>query len=207
MGITEFLIVYIVKFIDAFGYPVIVFLMTLESMVFPVPSEAVLPFVGFSISVGGLNFWWSVLAATLGSIIGSIISYYLGVYGGRYALKKWGKYLLLNEHHLELTENFFKKRGEGAIFICRFIPIVRHFISIPAGMGKMNIWKFLIFTIAGASMWNAFLIYVGILLGDNWSRLENYTGIIDIVVLLALVLLIIYFINKARKKKKNINVV
>jgi membrane protein DedA with SNARE-associated domain len=202
MGITEFLIKYVVAFISWGGYGTIVFLMALESMIFPVPSEAVLPFVGFSISNGDLNFWLAISAATLGSMIGSILSYYIGLYGGRYALKKWGKYLLLNEHHLEVTENFFKKRGDGAIFICRFIPIVRHLISIPAGMGKMNIFKFLIFTFLGAGIWNTFLTYIGILLGDNWSHLEKYTGVMDIIVLTSLFFIVLYFIYRSKRKKQ-----
>ena len=201
MGITEFLIEYIVAFISWGGYGTVIILMMLESMIFPVPSEAVLPFVGFSVIGGHLNFWLSVLAAIIGSMIGSIISYYIGFYGGRYALKKWGKYLLLNEHHLEITENFFKKRGDGAIFICRFIPIVRHLISIPAGMGKMNMLKFIVFTFFGAGLWNTFLIYIGTLLGDNWSRLEKYTGVMDIIVLTILVLIIFYFIYRSKRKR------
>jgi membrane protein DedA with SNARE-associated domain len=203
MGITEYLVTYITQFIAAGGYPTVAFLMVLESMVFPVPSEAVMPFAGFLVSTHVFNFWYALLASIIGSIIGSLISYYIGAWGGRFALKKWGKYLLLNEHHLEVTERFFQKHGESAIFISRFIPIIRHLISIPVGIGKMNIFKFSLFTIAGAGLWNAFLIYVGMLLGRNWTKLEHYTKIMDVLVLIVLLVGIGYWIYKIIKKKKN----
>jgi len=200
MGITEYLVGLITQFITAGGYSTIIFLMTLESMVFPVPSEAVMPFVGFLVSIHVFSFWYALLVSVIGSVIGSLISYYIGVYGGRTVLKKWGKYLLLNEHHLDVTENFFNQRGESTIFFSRFIPIIRHFISIPAGIGKMSISKFLIFTILGAGMWNAFLIYVGMVLGRNWQNLEHYSKVFDVLVIIILIIGIGYWVYKKRKK-------
>lgn len=202
MGITEFLIEYIVAFISWGGYGTVFFLMVLESMVFPVPSEAVLPFVGFLIASGDFSFLWSMVAATLGSLVGSLLSYYLGAYGGPYALKRWGRYLLLNQEHLARTEKFFSQRGEKAIFICRFIPVVRHLISIPAGIGKMNLGRFLLFTVLGAGLWNVFLTYIGLLLGENWTRLESYTAWFDVVILVALFFLLAYFLYQNKKKFK-----
>ena len=199
MGITEGLIIYITQFIATGGYGTVVLLMAMESMVLPVPSEAVMPFVGFSVSSGVFNFWPALLVATIGSIIGSLVSYHIGAYGGRPIIKKWGRYLLLNEEHLLITEKFFQKYGEAAIFISRFIPVIRHLISIPAGIGKMNLFKFSLYTVVGAGLWNAFLIYVGIILGENWTKIEHYTKFIDTFVIIAILFAFAYWLYKIRK--------
>jgi membrane protein DedA with SNARE-associated domain len=145
-----------------------------------------------------------VIFSTLGSIIGSLISYYIGKYGGNPLVKKYGKYVLLDEHDLEKTEKWFGKRGERTIFISRFIPVVRHLISIPAGIGKMNIWKFSIYTIFGAAMWNAFLAYLGYILGENWESVRKYSEYISISVAMVLIICCIYFLRKHIQNKKNI---
>jgi len=206
MGITQWIANIAVAIIAATSYPGILFLMMLESMVFPVPSEAVMPFAGFLIADGKLSFVGVVIAATLGSIIGSLISYAMGYYGGKPFINKFGKYLLLDTHDLDVTVRFFEKRGSLTIFIARFIPIIRHLISIPAGMGKMNLVKFSIYTIAGAAMWNAFLTYLGIKLKDNWTEVMKYSHTIDIFVIVAFALVVAYYgykIYKSRKKSSN----
>ncbi|MFH0896252.1 MAG: DedA family protein [Bacteroidota bacterium] len=202
MGITEFLAGYIVAFIASTGYWSVFILMVMESMVFPIPSEAVMPFAGFLIADGQFTFAGVIIVSTLGSIVGSLISYYLGAWGGRPIVEKWGKYLLLEKHQLDMTEKFFAKRGEITIFICRFIPIVRHLISIPAGMGKMNIWRFIIYTAIGAAMWNAFLTWVGFELKNKWDEVMKYSGTVDIFVLIALILVVIYYIYSFLKNRK-----
>jgi len=169
MGITEFLVVYITAFINSTGYLSIFVLMTFESMVLPVPSEAVMPFAGFLVASGRFSFSGVIAVSTIGSIVGSTISYYVGSKGGRPLILKYGKYLLLNNQHLEMTEKFFTKHGDITIFISRLLPVVRHLISIPAGMGKMNIYRFLIYTIIGAAIWNGFLTWVGYVLKNNWG--------------------------------------
>jgi len=205
MGLTEFLVPLIVAFIKSIGYAGVLILMMLESMVAPVPSEAVMPFAGMLIGDGQFTFAGVIFFSTLGSIIGSLISYYLGYYGGRPLVERFGKYLLLNKHHLDVTENYFKKKGDLTIFFCRFIPVVRHLISIPAGMGKMNVLKFSIYTIIGAGIWNAFLTYVGFKLKNNWNEVLKYSTVIDAVVVLVLFILIVYTFYKlfvAYKKNK-----
>lgn len=186
MALTEFLIEHIINLIDAGGYPIIAFLMALESMIFPVPSEAVMPFAGFLVHGGRLSFECVVLYSTLGSLIGSFLSYYAGAYGGKPFVKRFGKYFFLDVHHLEITENFFKKYGEITVFISRFIPVVRHLISIPAGVGRMNVPKFLAYTLAGAAAWNAFLTYVGYALKDRWKTILQYTEILDLIIVAAI---------------------
>lgn len=205
MGLTEFLVEHFTQWIGSGGYWGVTILMTLESMVAPVPSEAVMPFAGFLIFEGRFTFTAVIFFSTLGSIIGSLISYYAGAWGGRPFVKRFGKYLLLDLHHLDMTEKFFAKYGDKAIFVSRFIPVVRHLISIPAGVGRMNVIKFSIYTIIGAGIWNAFLTYVGYYLKDNWMTVRKYGEIADVVVI-ALILAGIAFITyqyiSRRKKAK-----
>jgi len=202
MGLTEFLIHYFTLFIEKTGYLGVGLLMTGESMVLPIPSEAVLPFAGFAWFEGKMTFILIVIVSTVGSIIGSLLSYYIGAYLGRPFISRFGKYLLLNEHHLEATENFFKKYGEKTIFISRFIPVVRHLISLPAGTGRMRMDKFILYTAIGAALWNAFLTYVGFLLGSNWEKIRTYSEILDIIIVIAIVAAIIYFIWKRKHSKR-----
>ena len=199
MGITELLIGYITHFIAIGGYPMVLLLMLLESMVFPVPSEAVMPFAGFLVVNGSFSLWTVLLVSTIGSLIGSLLSYAIGAYGGRLALEKWGKYLLLNHHHLESTEAFFQKYGERTIFISRFIPIVRHLISVPAGIGRMNLLKFSLYTVLGAALWNGFLLYVGTVLGRNWGVLSTYMHYVDIVAIVCIVAVCAVVLHKYRR--------
>ena len=202
MGLTESLVNFIVNFIGSTGYISVVILMALESMIAPVPSEAVMPFAGFLIVDGRFSFPWVIFFSTLGSIIGSLISYYVGAYGGRAFVEKCGRYLLLDKHHLNLAEKYFKKRGDITILICRFIPVVRHLISIPAGIGKMNLLKFIVYTIVGAAIWNTFLAYVGFILKTNWTEVMKYSHIIDIVVLAAIIVAAGYYVYRFYKNKR-----
>lgn len=206
MGITEKIAALAIAFISATGYAGIFVLMVLESMVFPVPSEAVMPFAGFLIVDGQLTWVGVIIASTLGSIVGSLASYYIGYYGGKPFIARFGKYLLLNQHHLELSEKFFSKRGEITILIARFVPIVRHLISIPAGFGKMNLTRFLIFTTIGASIWNTFLTWIGYILRENWDDVMKYSHIIDLVIIAVIGIAAIYYLLKIIKNRKKIKV-
>lgn len=196
MGITAFLAEHITAFIAATGYPSVFFLMIAESMVFPVPSEAVMPFAGFLIESGHFSFVLVILVSTAGSIVGSTISYYIGAKGGEPFVRKFGKYLLLNQDDLDATTRFFGRFGEITIFICRFVPVIRHLISIPAGIGKMNFVKFIIYTTAGACLWNTFLAWVGYKLRQRWAEVMKYSTVIDHVVLGILILFAVYFVYK-----------
>ncbi len=206
-GITAWIADTATRFIDQTGYVGIMILMTLESMVAPVPSEAVMPFAGFAIYNGTLTWTGVIFFSTLGSIIGSLIGYWMGAKGGRPLVEKWGKYLLLDKHDLDITEKWFSKHGDSTVFICRFIPVVRHLISIPAGIGKMNLLKFSIFTVIGAGIWNSLLSIAGYYLKNNWSEIMKYSHIIDYVIVAVLIIVIIYYGYKLRKnhKKNKIN--
>jgi len=198
--VAEYLLEIIVNFIAGAGYAGIAVLMALESMIFPVPSEAVMPFAGFLIADGKFSFTGVVFFSTLGSLIGSLISYYIGRRFGKSFVNMYGKYFFLNKHHLDLTEKYFKKRGEITVFICRFIPVVRHLISIPAGIGRMNIIKFSIYTTIGAGIWNAFLTYVGFTLKNNWQDVLKYSSVIDVAIIICLASIVGYYLYKHLKR-------
>jgi membrane protein DedA with SNARE-associated domain len=201
MGITAFIATFATEFIRRTGYPSIFVCMVMESMVFPLPSEAVMPFAGFLIAEGRFTFAGVIICSTFASIVGSLISYYVGLWGGKPVVERYGKFLLLDRHDLEITERFFAKRGDLAIFICRFIPVVRHLISIPAGIGRMSIAKFSIYTIAGAGLWNSFLTVVGYYLKQNWEVVMKYSHVVDIVVVLILAGLIALFLQRHLKRR------
>lgn len=191
-----------ISIISSLGYFGVFFLMCLESMIFPIPSELVMPFAGFLIATGEMKLIWVVIFATLGSTVGSLLSYYIGRYGGNKFVYKYGKYFLLNEEHLKNTERWFSKKGELTIFIGRFIPVVRHFISIPAGIGKMDIRKFSLYTILGAGIWNSFLAYVGLVLGNNWEVIKQYSDYISWTLLGIIILVGVYFLWREIRKRK-----
>jgi membrane protein DedA with SNARE-associated domain len=202
VGLTEFIAGFAKAFIEKIGYPGVFVLMTMESMVFPVPSEAVMPFAGFLIFEGRLTFAGVIICSTLGSIVGSLISYGMGSWGGRPFISKFGKYLLLDRKDLEFTESFFNKYGSATIFVSRFIPVVRHLISIPAGTGKMRLMPFTIYTVIGAGLWNASLTVAGYYLRRKWATLMKYSHAIDIVVVILLIGLLGFFVYKHIGRRK-----
>lgn len=196
MVFTEYLINFVVNIIFFLGYPGLIFLMALESMIFPLPSELVMPFAGYLVASGKFNLYLALISSTLGSLLGSLLSYYIGKHFGHIFVIKYGNYFLLNKEHLLWTEDWFKKYGEKTIFISRLIPVVRHLISIPAGIGKMNLLKFIFYTITGAAIWNGFLLYAGILLQKNWERLYDYFKPLDYLIIGLGIAFIIWFIHR-----------
>ncbi len=183
-----------VHVIEVMDYPGIFVLMALESMIVPIPSEAVMPFAGFLAYEEKMNMVVVAVVSTLGSLVGSMISYYMGMCGGRPLVLKVGRFLLLNVHHLDATERFFNRFGSMTVFVCRFIPVVRHFISIPAGMGRMPLRTFVPMTVVGALAWNTFLAWAGWKLKENWESLRGYFHCIDIVIAAFIGLVVIAFI-------------
>jgi len=203
--ITELISKIAVQILETTAYAGAFILMALESMIAPVPSEAVMPFVGFLVTDGKWNLWLAVLATSLGSLAGSLASYWMGYYGGKPLVLKVGKYLLLNRHDLELTERYFnRKQGIYTIFLARFIPVIRHFISIAAGMGKMPLVPFMLVTVIGATLWNGFLLYLGMRLREHWTVVQKYSHQVDIVIVILAVIGIGWFIRSrlaARKRR------
>jgi membrane protein DedA with SNARE-associated domain len=202
MGITEFVAGLGERLIGSIGYGGLFLLMVAESMVLPVPSEAVLPFAGFLVTDGAFSLWGVILVSTLGSLVGSLLSYGLGRFGGRRFVARYGRYLLLNQGDLERTDRFFQRWGLTAILAARFIPIARHLISIPAGLAGLPVLHFSVFTIAGAGLWNAFLTGCGLLLREHWKAVLRYGYIFDIAVMAVLLGLAALFVLRHLRRRK-----
>lgn len=165
-----------------------------------IPSEIVLGYGGYMISQGTIGFAGAVIAGTIGGTIAQLFLYWLGYYGGRPVLEKYGKYLLINKHHIDVSEQWFNKYGPGVIFSARFIPVVRHAISIPAGIARMSFVKFTLYTIAAVIPWTIFFLYLGIVLGENWAGIKDVAKPYIIpVAIIALGAGIVYLVA-ARKK-------
>lgn len=175
------------------GYITVFISMTLESTLIPIPSEVVMPFAGYLVFIGKLNFVAVALVGCAANLLGSTICYFIGLYAGRALVLKYGKYVLLEERHLSLAERFFAKYGQSTIFFGRLLPLIRTVISLPAGFGKMNFPRFLIFTFLGSLPWNFALTYAGYALGTNWETILGFTRYADIVVIVLVVLLIVWF--------------
>ncbi|MCX6099472.1 MAG: DedA family protein [Candidatus Bipolaricaulota bacterium] len=202
MGITEFLAAIGTRMMEATGYAGVFLLMVAESMVLPVPSEAVMPFAGFLVAEGSMSAVAAVGFATLGSLVGSLLSYAIGRFGGRPFIAKYGKVLLLDASDLERADGFFRRRGAVTIFVSRFIPVVRHLISIPAGMGRMRLLPFCLFTVVGAALWNSFLTWCGFALRANWDAVLRYARLVDVGVLVVLACLVALFVVRHLRARR-----
>lgn len=181
----EFIANWIIGIISSTGYVGIFILMTIESALIPLPSEITMPFAGFLVTQGKLDFIAVAVTGGLGNLFGSLIAYFVGFYGQEIFvekfIRKWGKYLLITMEDYTKSKQWFKKYGEIIVFISRLLPAVRTFISLPAGIAKMNIRKFVIYTLVGSFFWSLFLAYVGMVLGQNWDILGSYFHKFDII--------------------------
>ncbi|MBI3750047.1 MAG: DedA family protein [Chloroflexi bacterium] len=177
--------------------------MAIESAMVPLPSELVLPYAGFLVSDptqleplthGPWSFWIVVIVATLGNTVGSLIGYAIGAWGGRPFLERWGRYLLIRPHEIELAEEFFRKYGPATAFFSRLLPIVRTFISFPAGVARMPLWKFIAYSTAGAIPWSIALVFAGTQLGAHWLDIRHALQPFDLLIALAVVALVALFV-------------
>lgn len=164
-----------------------------------IPSEIVLAYGGYMVSEGTIGFIGAIIAGVIGGTIAQIFIYWIGRYGGRPFLDKYGKYLLIKKHHIDMSENWFQKYGTGVVFSARFIPVVRHAISIPAGIAKMPFLKFVILTVLAIIPWSILFVYLGIQLGSQWDDVENIAGTYTTpIMILAIVVIALYFVIKKR---------
>ncbi|MDR4944989.1 DedA family protein [Neobacillus cucumis] len=187
----------ILEFLSQLGYLGI----ALGLMIEVIPSEIVLGYGGYMISQGHLNFIGAVIAGTIGGTIAQLFLYWAGYYGGRPFLEKYGKYVLIKKKHIDVAENWFEKYGAGVIFSARFIPVVRHAISIPAGIAKMPASKFTLYTVAAVLPWSILFIYLGKILGSNWSHVKEFAQpYVMPLIIAAIVLGAIYYLVKRTKK-------
>lgn len=163
-------------FVIHYGYLAIFVLSTLESACIPIPSEVVLPYGGYlaATHAHALNVVAVIVISTIANLVGGLVAYYIGRFGGRALILKYGRFILLNKNHLDWAEVWFAKRGEWTVFIGRLLPAVRTFISLPAGMAKMSLSRFIIYTILGALPWNIALTLAGYYLGRNWNVVDAH---------------------------------
>jgi membrane protein DedA with SNARE-associated domain len=201
--IDQIVIPFLNNLYGAVGYLGVMIAMAIESAMIPLPSELILPYAGFLVSdptqiepLTGQpwNFWLVVVFATIGNTLGSLIAYGIGAYGGRPFLERYGRYLLIRPHEIELAEQFFAKHGAATVFIGRLLPIVRTFISFPAGVARMRLSTFVIYSTAGAAIWSALLVYAGVLLGENWEQIRHALQPFDLAIAVGVVVLVILFI-------------
>jgi membrane protein DedA with SNARE-associated domain len=179
-------------------------MMALETVIFLIPSEAVMTFAGWLlIKDKGHGVEWIPLAGVLGGIgstIGSIFFYYVGVWGGRPILARYGRYVFISPDDVDKAEVFFNRWGNWAVFFGRMVPLVRSFISIPAGVARMNLWQFTVYTFAGSVIWATFLAWLGYKLGENWENIQSFFGPADFVVAGLLGAFVIWYIYKQVKQ-------
>jgi membrane protein DedA with SNARE-associated domain len=184
--------------IDAMGLPGVFLLMTLESACIPIPSEAIMLFAGFNVSEGNLTLFGIVAAGVLGNLAGSLIAYAAGYYG-RLELLDRNRLIHVNRRHLDWADRWFQRHGSATVFFTRMVPIVRTFISLPAGAARMPIGRFIVFTIAGCIPWVLLLALIGREVGDRWDQWQDKLHYLDYVVIAAALVAIIYLIVRRRR--------
>jgi membrane protein DedA with SNARE-associated domain len=185
------------------GYLGVLVAMGIESAMIPLPSELILPYAGFLVSDSSQlepltgnpwNYWIVVVVATIGNTAGSLVAYVIGAYGGRPFLERFGKYLLIRPHEIELADRFFAQHGGAMVFIGRLLPVVRTFISFPAGVARMPLGRFIAYSTAGAFLWSMLLVYAGVVLGANWVQIRHALQPFDLAIAIAVVLAVVLFI-------------
>ncbi|MCL6444738.1 MAG: DedA family protein [Alicyclobacillus sp.] len=176
-----------------YGYIGVFILMTLESACIPIPSEAVMPYAGYLSFTHTLSFWAVVLIGTLANVVGGLIAYGIGKAGGRPLVLHYGRYILLNQRHLERAEQWFDRHGEWTVLICRLLPALRTFISLPAGIAEMKLGRFVLYSALGSLPWNFALTYAGYYLGKHWEQIGHYIKPLTYLGVLLLVLAVLWF--------------
>jgi membrane protein DedA with SNARE-associated domain len=188
---------FVISVISASGYMGIVALMAIESACIPLPSEVIMPFSGYLVSVGRFNLWWVATAGALGCNLGSLVAYEIGYYGGRPVVERYGSYIFLSRKELELADRFFERYGNATVFITRLLPVIRTFIALPAGIARMPRLQFHVYTFLGSWPWCLGLAYIGLVLGEKWDsdpRLKMWFHRFDAVIGGILLLGIAWFV-------------
>jgi membrane protein DedA with SNARE-associated domain len=194
---------WIIDTISFLGYWGIVLTMGIESACIPLPSEIIMPFSGYLVYTGRFNLIWVSVAGAFGCVVGSVAAYWAGILGGRSFIEKYGKYVLLSHRDLDTAERWFKKYGDWAIFFSRLLPVIRTFISLPAGIARMNFSRFVVYTFLGSLPWCFVLAYIGKVLGENWQTIKGYFRGADIIIAIIVILGIAFFIYRHLKPQKS----
>lgn len=191
--------------IETLGYPGLFVLVMLESTLVPVPSTLVFPFAGFLASQGMFSLPVVLVINSVGALVGSGLGYWMGAAGGKPLLIKYGKYVLIRQKDIEKTEAWFSKHGRATIFIARFVPVVRHLISLPAGIARMPLVPFFVQTFLGATLWGSFLILLGYYMGEHWAtvaaKLKRFDLVIGVAIVIAVVVIAVRFFVRRRRER------
>ncbi len=201
--IIEILASFIIAIISSGGYPGIILLMAIESACIPLPSEIIMPFSGYLVFRGEFDLLWVGMAGAFGCVVGSVPAYYLGLFGGRPLIEKYGKYVLISHHDLDIADRWFARYGDWAIFFSRLLPVVRTFISFPAGVARMNVPRFILYTMVGSFPWCLGLAYIGMKLGQNWNTLGGYFHKFDMVIGSLIFIGFIYYVYRHIKNRNH----
>ncbi len=199
--ILEILASFVIYVISGLGLPGIVLLMAIESACIPLPSEVIMPFSGYLVFKGEHTLWAVSLAGAFGCVVGSVPAYYLGMYGGRPLVEKYGKYILMSHHDLDLADRWFQRHGEATVFVARLLPVIRTFIAFPAGVAKMDMTRFIAYTFAGSLPWCLGLAYIGMKLGENWPILRGYFHRFDLAIGSVLLAGIVWYVRRHLKNR------
>lgn len=202
-SVTEPIVNFAVDVTEKLGLWGIFILMVPESALIPIPSEATMLFAGFNVSEGNYPFWAAVLVGSVANVIGSWIAYAIGYFGRMDVIEKHGKKLHITPHHLAITDNWFQKHGAATVFWARCLPIVRTFISLPAGVAKMNFWKFTIYTFLGCIPWMMMLTGIGYYAGENWEKWKDKLHYVDYAVALIIIGIAIWLFIRWRNNRKD----
>jgi membrane protein DedA with SNARE-associated domain len=201
--IIEILASFIISVIASGGYGGVVLLMAIESACIPLPSEIIMPFSGYLVFRGDFDLFWVGFAGAFGCVVGSVPAYYAGLYGGRPLIEKYGKYVLVSRHDLDIADRWFARYGDWAIFFSRLLPVVRTFISFPAGVARMNVPRFIIYTFVGSFPWCLGLAYIGMKLGENWDTLGVYFHKFDLVIGILIAGGVLYYLWRHLRVRKS----
>ncbi len=199
--ILEFLASFVISVISTMGLPGIVLLMAIESACIPLPSEVIMPFSGYLVFLGKYSLWSVGLAGAFGCVVGSVPAYYLGMYGGRPLIEKYGKYILISRHDLDMADRWFERHGEATVFFARLLPVIRTFIAFPAGVSRMEMKRFILYTFAGSLPWCLGLAYVGMVMGEKWPILREYFHKFDLLIGAVIVAAIVWYVRRHLKHR------
>ena len=201
--IITFLSGFVIATISSLGYGGIVLLMAIESACIPLPSEVIMPFSGYLVFTGEFSLWGVAVAGAAGCVLGSLVAYFIGAYGGRTLVYKYGYYVLISHQDLALADRWFNRHGGITIFIGRLLPIIRTFIALPAGISRMALLPFVVYTFTGSFLWCYGLAWIGLKLGENWKTLGAYFHKFDAAIALILIVAAAWYIRRHWRHRRD----
>ncbi len=202
-AILDFLVNFTVGVIGATGYTGVFFLMFFESAGIPIPSEVIMPFAGFLVNAGRFGLWQIVLLGAFGNLAGSLLAYWIGARGGRPFLEKYGRYILISKYDLDLADRWFARYGEWVVFFGRLLPVIRTYISFPAGVARMNITTFSLYTFLGALPWCLLFGWLGVKMGSRWEIIREALHNFDVAIALLVFAAISWYVWRHLKHRRH----